>query len=144
MCAMIEKLRRCWFSAAILRRAGSSTTLPEPLAEPRDRRPQPLLQGYARLPAEQRPRPRDVRPTLLRVVLGQRTYRADLSAAPRHPAYHFRQLDERELVRVPQVDGQAVASLPQREEPVDEVVHVTEASRLLAVAMHGEVLAADG
>ena len=51
------------------------------------------------------------------------------------------QLQDRELVRVPDVHRPDVVGVEQRDEPADLVVDVAERPRLLAVAVHRERLA---
>src|SRR5229473_2722762 len=166
MCAMMEKLRRCWFSAGIgegrgltrrsrwhnqpppysaaLRFSSGASWTGELAAEPLDRGAKPAVEGDAGLPAEQRAGAGDVRAALAGVVLRERTHRSHLAPAPRRAADRLGELEQRELVGVAQVHGQPVAALPDREQAVDQVVHVAEAARLRAVAEDGEILAADG
>ena len=58
-------------------------------------------------------------------------------------ADEVRKLEDGELVGVAEVDGPGVARAHQRDQPVDEVVDVLEGSRLGAVAVYGQVLAAE-
>ena len=52
-----------------------------------------------------------------------------------------RELEQRELLRVADVDGQVLADSASSDEPADQVVDVAEAPRLRAVAEHRQRLA---
>src|SRR5919199_805147 len=77
--------------------------------------PQPVLELHLGLPPEQLPRPRDVGLAHLRVVDRERLV-DDLALRPRDAQDRLGQLVERELVRVPEVDGQMLARLGEQHE----------------------------
>src|SRR3712207_2346723 len=98
-----------------------------------DRALQPLAELDLGLPREDLLRSRDVRTALLRVVRGQSLV-DDLRARARDGDDGLRQLEQRELGGVADVDGLVLAGLGQRDDAADEVVDVAEGSRLAAVA----------
>src|SRR5678816_1742362 len=108
-------------------------------AEARQHPAQALLQVDLRLPAQQLARAGDVGLAYLRIVHGQCLV-DDVALRPRDPDDRLGELIEGELVRIADVHGQMLAGLRQRNEPADEVVHVTKASCLGAVPEHGERL----
>ena len=119
--------------------------------------PHHLLQSHAHgpagLPVQSRLGPGRVWATLLGVVGGHGPV-DDLRVAGRldpvlgldlldDVAHELCELADRELVAVADVDGARLVRVHERDEPVDEVVDVLEGARLLAVAVHGHVLAAE-
>src|SRR5581483_11294946 len=99
-----------------------------------------LFETDLRLPAEQLFRPGDVRAALLRVVDRQRL-EDDLAARPRQALDRLRQLEQRALLGVADVDGQVLVALREQHDAADQVVDVAEAARLRAVAVDRERLA---
>ncbi len=75
----------------------------------------------------------------LRIVHGKRL-EDDLARGAREPDDRLRELEQRLLVRVAEVDGQMLVRLREQDDPADQVVHVAEAPRLRAVAEHGHGL----
>ena len=98
-----------------------------------DRLAQAVFERYLRLPAQQLLGPGDVGLADLGVVDGERL-KDDLRARAGHLDHLLRQLQQRHLVRVADVDRQVRVGLHQRDQPLDQVVDVTEAARLAAVA----------
>ena len=108
----------------------------------------------ARLPLERGLGARGVRAALLRVVLRQALV-DDVDPAGRGDAVgalhvldnvadEAGELEDGELVAVAEVDRPRLARVHERDQAVDEVVDVLERARLRAVAVHGQVLAAQG
>src|SRR5215218_3634695 len=93
-----------------------------------------------RLPAEDLARAGDVGLALLGVVLGQRLVH-DLARGAGDPEDRLREVEDRELARIAEVDRQVLAARREQEQPANEVVDVAEASCLRAVAEDGERLA---
>ena len=58
-------------------------------------------------------------------------------------ADEVRKFEDGELVAVAEVDGPGVVRAHERDQPVDEVVDILEGSRLGAVAVDGQVFAAE-
>src|SRR5215218_1579203 len=87
------------------------------------------------LPTEQLAGACDVGLTHLRIVDWQRREH-DLARRPGHTEHHLRQLEQRVLLRVAEVDRVVLAALREQVEAADEVVDVAEAARLRAVAEH--------
>src|SRR5262245_63667701 len=110
-------------------------------AEVLDGRAQSLLEIRPRLPAEQLARKPDVGLTDLWVVNRERTVHD--AAVPTHePQDRLRELEDRHLARVAEVHGTVVAGFEKSDDALDEIRDVAEAARLLAVAIHRDVLAA--
>ena len=86
-----------------------------------------------RLPAEQLARERDVGPADLGSSVGQRLV-DDLRARAGHSMTACGELEQRELVRVADVDRLVNAGLGEPDDPVDQVVDVAEGARLRSVA----------
>src|SRR6266540_2448759 len=97
--------------------------------------PQALLQRDLRLPAEDLLRARDVRLALLRVVHRQGLV-DDLARRARHAQHEIGELEQRELLRVAEVDRQVLARLREQDQAADQVVDVAEGARLLTRAVH--------
>src|SRR6476661_3884354 len=87
---------------------------------------QALFQLDLGLPAEDLPCARDIRLAYLGVVHRQRLVH-DLARRSRQLDDRLRELEDRELARVAEIDGQVLPALGEQHEPADEVVHVTEA-----------------
>src|SRR4029450_3345214 len=100
---------------------------------------QALLELDLGLPAENLRCARDVRLACLRVVDGQ-GLEDDLASRPSHADDGFRELQDRKLVRVPEIGWQVLLAHRQEIHPVDQVVHVTETAGLGAVAENGQRL----
>src|SRR4030095_2334777 len=100
---------------------------------------QSLLELDLGLPAQNLPCPRDVRLARLRIVHGQRLI-DDLASRSRDADDGFRELQDRKLVRVPEIGWQVLLAHRQEIHPVDQVVHVAEAARLWALAEDGQRL----
>src|SRR5262249_45447026 len=98
-----------------------------------DQPPEAVLERHLRLPAENLLRARDVRLAHLGIVHRQRL-EDDLARRPRHAQHEVGELDQRELARVAEVDGEVLLARRQQVQAADEVVHVAEAPRLRAVA----------
>jgi hypothetical protein len=90
---------------------------------------------------------------LLRVIRRQ-TFMNDLDAAFEFHtilrlhllddvADEFCELEDREFVWVADVDGASLGRVHKRNKPVDEIVDVLEGARLRAIAVHGQILAAE-
>src|SRR5919197_314139 len=109
-------------------------------AEGREHPSEPLLQLDLRLPTENLLRPCDVRLADLRIVDRERLV-DDLARRAGHAEDRLRELVERELARVPDVDGQVLSALGEQDEPANQVVDVAEAPRLRALAEDGDRLA---
>ena len=121
--------------------------------------PNHLLKAHAhrpaRLPLERGLGARGVRSALLRIILWQALV-DNIDAAGRRDAVvgalhvlddvadEVRELEDGELVAVAEVDRPRLARVHQRDQAVDQVVDVLERARLRAVAVHGQVLAAEG
>src|SRR3954453_12398036 len=99
-----------------------------------------LLEAYLGLPPQNLTRPRDVGLAHLGVVDRQRL-EDDLAGRAGGLDHGLRQLQQRHLLRVADVDGQVLLALRQRDQSADQVVDVAEAPRLGAVAEHREGLA---
>ena len=105
--------------------------------------PQAVLQLDLRLPAEQLPGAGDVRLAHLRVVHGKRL-EDDLARGAGEANDRLGELEQRLLVRVAEVDRKMLARLGEQDDPADQVVDVTEAPRLRAVAEHRDRLPVQG
>ena len=120
--------------------------------------PDHLLEAHAhrpaRLPFERGLGARGVRAALLRVILRQALV-DDVDLAGRGDAVgalhvlddvadEAGEFEDGELVAVAEVDRPRLARVHERDQAVDEVVDVLERARLRAVAVHGQVLAAQG
>src|SRR3954463_9009605 len=103
------------------------------LSEARQHAPQPLLELELRLPAQHLPGSGDVGLANLRVVDRQRLV-DDLALRRRDVDNCFREVENRKLVRVAEVDREVLVALGEQLEAADQVVDVTEAPRLLALA----------
>src|SRR5206468_4248917 len=77
----------------------------------------------------------------LRIVHRQGSF-DDVALAPRQREYPLGELPHRELVRVANVGRIGAAVLEQADDALDEIVHIAEGTRLRAVTVHGERLAA--
>src|SRR5262245_38668582 len=99
------------------------------LVQRRDRPAQPFLEPDLRLPAEDLARSGDVRLPDLRIVLGQRL-EDDLALRPRDPHHHLGELEQRELVRIADVDRHVLVAVREQIEAADQIVDVAEAARL--------------
>src|SRR2546423_14943905 len=107
-----------------------------------DRPPQAVLERHPRLPLEGLARATDVGLAHLRVVGGERLL-DDRAAAAREPQHELGELAYGELVRVADVRRIRPATLEQPYDPIDQVVHVAERTRLRPVAVHRERIALD-
>src|SRR4051795_8447856 len=96
---------------------------------------QPLAQVDLRAPPQQLARQADVGLADLRVVGGQRLI-DDLRARLGDLDDRLGELEQRELVRVADVDRLMRAGLGEQDHPADQIVDVTERPRLRAVAEH--------
>src|SRR5215211_543297 len=94
-----------------------------------------VLELHLGLPGEQLLRTRDVGLSHLGIVDGQRREH-DLARRPGDANHYLRQLEQRVLLRVAEVDRVVLAALRKQVEAADEVVDVAEAPRLRAVAEH--------
>src|SRR5215831_13404052 len=101
---------------------------------------QPLLERDLRLPTQQLAGASDVRLANVGVVFWKRL-EDDLAGGPRHPEHDLGELEQRVLARVAEIHGQMLAARGQQIEPAHEVVDVTEAAGLRAVAEDGQRLA---
>ena len=101
--------------------------------------PQPVLEGDLRLPPQQLPGPCDVRLAHLRVVDRQRLEH-DLARRAGGLDHLLRELEQRVLGWIADVDRQVLAAFGKQHQTPDEIVHVTEASRLRAIAKHRQRL----
>src|ERR1700722_9119762 len=90
-----------------------------------ERELEPLAQVDGRLPPQDLPGLGDVRATYLRVVLGQRLV-DDLGARAGDRDHLVGELQQRELVRVADVDRLVMTGLGERDDPAHQVVDVTE------------------
>src|SRR5580765_3364320 len=93
---------------------------------------QSLLQLDLGFPAEQLPGASDVGLAYLGIV-DRQCLEDDLALRVRHLEEVLRELEDRELARVADVDGEVLTALGKQEDPADQVVHVAEAPRLRAV-----------
>src|SRR5215210_2223026 len=107
--------------------------------EARQHPPQPLLELDFRLPAQHLPGSGDVGLANLRIVDRQRLV-DDLALGRRDADDGLRELLDRELVGVAEVHRQVLAALGEQVETADQVVDVTKAARLRAVAEDGDRL----
>src|SRR5581483_8233083 len=110
--------------------------------ERRDRPTQAFLELDLWLPAEDLARAGDVRLPHLRVVLRQRL-EDDLALRVGEPDDELRELEQRELGWVADVDRMMLVAAGEQVEPADQVVDVAEAPRLLAFAEDGQRLPRD-
>src|SRR2546423_4985375 len=94
--------------------------------ERRDHPPEPFLELDLWLPAQHLLRAGDVRLAHLRVVHRKRLEH-DLARGAGDLEHPLRQLEQRELVRVADVDRHVLAALGEEDEPADQVVGVAEA-----------------
>src|SRR5919202_3117406 len=94
---------------------------------------QTLVEVDLGLPAEDLLCAGDVGLAHLRVVDRQGLV-DDLALRAGHAQHLLGELVERELARVPEVDGQVLLRLGEQDEPADQVVDVAEAPRLGPVA----------
>src|SRR5438093_12989309 len=95
--------------------------------------PQTLFQLDLRLPAEQLPGPGDVRLANLRIVDWQ-CFEHDLALRRCDQENRLREVENRKLLRVAQVDREMLLALGQEVQATDQVVDVAEAAGLRAVA----------
>src|ERR1051325_7495740 len=86
--------------------------------------PQSLFELDLRLPAQHLPGSGDVGLANLRIVDGQRLV-DDLALRRRDPDNSLRELENRELVRVAEVDRQVLVALGEQGGPTDQGGHVT-------------------
>src|SRR5439155_21989422 len=100
---------------------------------------QPLFEWNFRFPAEHLAGARDVGLTHLRVV-DRECFEHDLTLGRGDADDGLCELEQGELGWIPEVDGEVLSAHRKRVKPLDEVVHVTEAPRLRAVAEHGQRL----
>src|SRR4029077_10866992 len=98
-----------------------------------DRAPQTLAQRNLGRPSEKLLRECDIGPSLFGVGDGQGLV-DDLRTGFGQLFDRLRELEQRELVGIANVDGIVVRRLRERDEPPDEVADVAERSRLAAVA----------
>src|SRR3954470_3000630 len=98
---------------------------------------QALAEVDLRLPAQQLAREADVGLADLRIV-GRQRLEDDLRARLGDLDDRLGQLEQRELVRVADVDRLVLAGLGQQDHPADQVVDVGERPRLRAVAEDGD------
>src|SRR5438477_358273 len=110
---------------------------------PRQHNSKRLLQARKREDVAGRQQRRDVR-ALLRVIVWQRT-EDDFGGRASELDELFRQLPDRELDGVAEIDGasHAVRSLHQPDQPFDQVVDIAEGAGLLAFAVDRNVLVAE-
>src|SRR3954465_12591671 len=94
--------------------------------------PEPLLEVDFRLPAELLAGARDVGLTHLRIV-DWKCFEHDLALGRGNADDGLCELEQAELGRIPEIDREVLSAHRKRIEPLDEVVHVTEAPRLRAV-----------
>src|SRR5918995_6940336 len=102
-------------------------------SEGRQQASQALLEIDLGGPAEDLLRTRDVWLADLRIVHGQRL-EDDLALRPGHFQHRFRELENRKLVRVAEVDRVVLVNCGEGVEAVDHVVDVAEAARVRTVA----------
>src|SRR5690242_19255785 len=100
----------------------------------REHSPQAFFELDLGLPVEHLAGAGDVGLAHLRVVDRQRLEN-DLARRTGHLDDVLRELEDRELTRVADVDGQMLLALGEEDDPADQVVDVTEASRLRPVAV---------
>src|SRR5882724_3305924 len=103
---------------------------------------QPFFEWNFRLPAEYLAGACDVGLTHLRVV-DRECFEHDFTLGRGGTDNGLCELEQSELGWIPEVDGEMLSAHRQRVEPLDEVVHVTEAPRLRTVAEHGQRLVLD-
>src|SRR5438132_433574 len=115
--------------------ARSASCAGETGAEPGECPPQPFVDVDPWLPAEQRPRPRDVGLPDLGVVLGKRLEH-DLARRGAQPQDLLRQLEERHLLRVADVHRLGDRGLPEPPDPLHYARDVLERPRLRTVYAH--------
>src|ERR1051325_2026421 len=132
----------------LITRHSSLITPLNPFREVFDGALEPFAQGHGRLPAEELARARDVRASLLRVVLRERA-EARARLPPDRARDLLGQLPHRELAGVPDVDGvvnvvlfrRTLLDVHQTHHALDQVVNVAETTRLLARPVDGQLLA---
>src|SRR5688572_7956244 len=98
---------------------------------------EPFAQLDLGLPAELLARERDVGPAHLRIV-GRERLVDDRRARAGDLDDLLGELEQRELVRIADIDRVVQPGLGQADDPVDEVRHEAEGPRLGAVAEHGD------
>src|SRR6266540_3884154 len=101
--------------------------------EARQQAPQPLLELDFRFPAQELPGFGDVGLANLWIV-DWKCFEHDFALRRGKSDNCLREFQDRKLLRVAEVHRQMLAAVGKQLEPANEVVHVTEAARLRAVA----------
>jgi len=110
-------------------------------AEVVERTRQTFAELNLRLPSQQRLCACDVGPPLLRVIARQ-GLENDLALGADKRLHLTRTFQDRPLVRIADVHRVVLARFREPDDPIDEVGHVAETSRLRAVAVNGQRIAA--
>src|SRR4051812_6723333 len=109
----------------------------------REHATEPFLEVDLGLPPEHLTGSRDVGLTDLRIVDRQRL-EDNLARRPGHLDDVLREVEDRELPRVAEVDREMLAALGEQHEPADQIVDVAEAPRLRAVSVDRDGLVREG
>src|SRR5919197_2529615 len=131
--AVAAKAQRTIVARAMLDFLNAKWLPPEARQQP----PEPLLELHFRLPAQHLPGAGDVGLANLWIVHGQRLVH-DLALRRCDSDNCLRELQDRKLLGVAEVDRQVLPTLGEQVEPADEIVDVTEASCLRALAEDGD------
>src|SRR3954465_1071862 len=106
-------------------------------SEARQHAPQPLLELDFRLPAQHLPGSGDVGLANLWIV-DRKGLVPDLALRRGHSDNSLREFQNRKLLGIAEVDRQVLTALGEQVQAADQVVDVTEAPRLLALAEDGD------
>src|SRR6266496_5149347 len=107
--------------------------------EARQHAPESLFELDLGLPAQQLPGSRDIGLADLRIIYGQR-FEHDLAIRRSDLDNCLRELQKRKLLWISEVDGQVLTAVREQVYAADQIIYVTEAPSLGAVAEHGERL----
>jgi hypothetical protein len=103
--------------------------------------PEPFCKLDPRLPSQQRAGLGDIG-AAARWIVHRQIDKAQFALRSRDVQNGLRALQNRELHRVSNVDREVLLALRQAHDALDQIVDVTEAARLLAVAVDGQRFAA--
>src|SRR4029077_8885780 len=121
---------------------GGGILLALALAERRDRLLQPDAEGDGRTPVQEGTRAGDIGTPLLGIVFRKRLV-GNLAAARAELADQVRQLEDRDLGGISNIDRIAVVGVKQGNDAFDQVVDIAEAAGLRTVPVDGERFASE-
>mmetsp|Transcript_13758 Transcript_13758/g.22442 ORF Transcript_13758/g.22442 Transcript_13758/m.22442 type:complete len:213 (-) Transcript_13758:435-1073(-) len=104
---------------------------------------QPFVHRHPRLPIKLLLRLPNVRLPLSRIIRHLRQV-LNIALAPAHIPNLRREVLDRVLFRIPNINGSITPSIHELDQSVDQIVHVLKAARVRAVAVDGNVLVLEG